>query len=421
MPAADPLNETIAGQVAVTRTIHEGVLVPLQGSRPAGDDLRKDNYWVELRAARPKPADPAADQLEMSRSAQADWTQYCDLLQDALCNRTKDLELALYLVEANSRVNHFAGLRDGLWMLGNLIRLFAEKGLHPVADDGDLEIQYGKLDWLNDKLPDVASELPITFGSDDGPRYSLNYYRESRRPGGIITAAAFDDAAKAGAVDAYLELRRTIEEALAELKNLKQTAEDSYGSEVSSFINAEEVLNECRGTVDRILSKRGADQQSTKVPLKAEVPGNGTLIGPTGMNASIDGGRDETWSRCEEMARRGNVDGALAAMTKLSAVETNGRVRFQRRLLLADLCLQSNRKKLAASILQELNEIIELHKLESWEAAEVIGGVWSRLVQCYRDRAGGTADENLEAAFYLKLSRLDPWQAVACGEPKKEH
>jgi len=106
-------------------------------------------------------------------------------------------------------------------------------------------------------------------------------------------------------------------------------------------------------------------------------------------------------------------------MAALAAAEPNGRVRFQRKLLLADLCIQTNRKKLGTSILQELNEIIEQHKLESWETSEIVGGVWSRLVRCYRDKAAGTADESLEAEFYLKLSRLDPWQALTCGEPAR--
>jgi type VI secretion system protein ImpA len=422
MPLTELHNDTIAGHGAVIRTIDETVLLPLQGGQPAGDDLRKNNYWVDLRAARPKPPDPQANPIEAARLAEPEWTRYRDLLLEALSNRTKDLELALYFVEANSRVHRFAGLRDGLWLLENLIRLFAAQGLHPLAEDGDLEIQYGKLDWLDEKLPDVASELPITFSKDDAPGYSLNYYNESRRPGGMITAAAFDEAAKTGRVEDYLELRDTIEETLAELKRLKQTVEVCYGSQVSSFSVAEETLTECRSAVDKILSKRRSDGQINKAPSGAGTsPGISQLFKQTAVPAPSDGNRAEAWSRCEEMARSGDVNGALAAMMSLSAVETNGRVRFQRRLLLADLCLQSDRKKLAISILQELNETIELHKLDTWETADVVGGVWSRLVQCYRDHAGGTADENLASAFYLKLSRLDPWQAVACGEPKKEH
>jgi len=125
------------------------------------------------------------------------------------------------------------------------------------------------------------------------------------------------------------------------------------------------------------------------------------------------------WLECEKLARSGKVDQALSRMVALAAAEPNGRIRFQRKLLLADLCLQTNRKKLGTSILQELHEIIEKHKLEEWETTEMVGGVWSRLVRCYRDRTAGTADESRETEFYNRLSRLDPWQALICGEPAK--
>jgi hypothetical protein len=125
---------------------------------------------------------------------------------------------------------------------------------------------------------------------------------------------------------------------------------------------------------------------------------------------------DDAWSQAEQLARS-DVPGALARMTALAAGEPNGRIRFHRKLLLADLCMQTNRKKLATSILQELNEIIETHKLEHWETSEIVGGVWARLVHCYRDKTAGTASEELEAEFFRKLSRLDPWQALTCGEP----
>ena len=109
-------------------------------------------------------------------------------------------------------------------------------------------------------------------------------------------------------------------------------------------------------------------------------------------------------------------------MTALAAAEANGRVRFQRKLLLADICIQTNRMKLARSILEELNELVDKHNLTSWETSDLIGAVWARLVRCYRDRNSGTANFDKAAEVYLKLSRLDPWQALALGDaPPEEH
>ena len=117
------------------------------------------------------------------------------------------------------------------------------------------------------------------------------------------------------------------------------------------------------------------------------------------------------------MARSGEIDAALSTMTALASAEANGRIRFQRKLLLADICLQTNRVKLARSILEELNELIDRHNLTSWETSDLVGAVWARLVRCYRDKSAGTASSEKAAEVFLKLSRLDPWQALSLGEP----
>jgi type VI secretion system protein ImpA len=126
------------------------------------------------------------------------------------------------------------------------------------------------------------------------------------------------------------------------------------------------------------------------------------------------------WAEAERMARSGEVDAALSTMTALAAAEANGRIRFQRKLLLADICMRTNRLRLARSILEELNELVEKHNLTAWETSDVIGAVWARLVRCYRDTAAGTANPERAAEFFLKLSRLDPWQALALGESTEQ-
>ena len=59
------------------------------------------------------------------------------------------------------------------------------------------------------------------------------------------------------------------------------------------------------------------------------------------------------------LIRSGQVDKGLAQMIRLSAKETCGRNRFQRKLLLAEVCLASKRERLARSILEELAEQID--------------------------------------------------------------
>ena len=137
-------------------------------------------------------------------------------------------------------------------------------------------------------------------------------------------------------------------------------------------------------------------------------------LGSGGMAEGMVSG---AWAEAERMARSGEIDAALSTMTALAAAEANGRVRFQRKLLLADICMQTNRLKLARSILEELNELVDKHNLTAWETSDLVGAVWARLVRCYRDKNAGTASSEKAAEVFLKLSRLDPWQALSLGEP----
>ncbi len=359
-----------AADDGVVRVIDACVLAPIQGLRPAGEDIRGLKLWVDLRTARPKADDPTADDSWQRANAVAtDWPSYGALVQAALCTRSKDLELGLFLTEARTRTDGFAGARDGFWMLRKLIEDFADRGLFPLADDGDLETQYGPLHWLNGRFPEVLHELELTR-SPEGPNYSLNYRIEAFNPrGGMITVAQWDSSATAGSSADYAELLGLIEAAQAELGLLKRVVSGRYGSDALSFAATEETLGSCRDVVSgflrRLESKGGRQAQDTHArPLTT--PQLATDRDQLNAEYAADGRGSGAWTECERLVRAGQVDQALREMTALAAGEPNGRIRFQRKLLLADLCLQTNRKKLGASILEELNEIIEQHKLETW-------------------------------------------------------
>jgi len=42
-------------------------------------------------------------------------------------------------------------------------------------------------------------------------------------------------------------------------------------------------------------------------------------------------------------------------------------------------------------------------------------------VRCYRDKSAGTANPEKALEVFLKLSRLDPWQALVLGEPTEQN
>jgi len=97
-----------------------------------------------------------------------------------------------------------------------------------------------------------------------------------------------------------------------------------------------------------------------------------------------------SWQQAEGLVRAGNVDRGLQQMAALAAVETSGRGRFLRKLMLVDVCRSAGRERLAKTILEELNEQIKDYRLDQWESSALVGAVWSRLYRLYKKSESST-------------------------------
>jgi type VI secretion system protein ImpA len=401
----------------VTRVVDEGVLAPISAGKPAGEDLRALRDWVEIKKARPNLSDTADKRdWEPANPVKTDWSIYKSLVEKALCTKSKDLELGVFLTDACARLHGFAGIRDGVWAVRGLLAEFANKGLYPVPEDGSLEARYGKLDWMNEKLAEVMREIPITMRSSPAVNYSMNYRDESLRQNGMISAAEFESAVAAGSREQYEALGKDLEEARTEFEQFEQVVNEQFGPAALSFVNSKQAFEDCQVAVNSILRKKLIAAKDGVIAGGIGTAQAFAFGSPGGAGNSLN----DSWSEAERMARGGEVDRALSTMAALAAAEPNGRVRFQRKLLLADICMQTNRLKLAKSILEELSEVVDKHNLTAWETSDLIGAVWARLVRCYRDKNAGTANSEKATEFFLKLSRLDPWQALAVGEPTEQ-
>jgi type VI secretion system protein ImpA len=406
----------------ILHTIEDSVLEPVPVGQQPGGTVLSDEDWIHLRRSRPNAYDTTDKGIWTPVDEEsAGWPRLKDLASSLLSRKSKDLRVAVWLTEANIVLHGFAGLRDGLRLIRELLMRFWDAGLRPEIQSGDLELRSGPLEWMDEKMADLIAQIPVTR-RNDGPNYSYNYYLESLRPaGGKITSEEFQAAVKATPVAAYRELHREMLESRAELQELERVAEEKFGPEALSFAHPREVLEDCRKLLESILRKLPAGEaagnpdldrpRDAGAPAAQTVPVYGTML-ESGVNG-------DSWQNAERLARAGQTDQALAEMTRLAAVEPNGRARFQRKLLLAEICLQTGRHRLARAVLEELAEQIEVHQLATWETSELIGAVWSRLYRCYRNEQAGTADADLAAKYFAQLCRLDPWQALACNEAQE--
>lgn len=423
------------------------LLEPISPDQPAGEDLRWTSDWDRIREAR--RADDGLESGKWKRKEQksSDWALVQELATAMLQKRSKDLQLAIWLTEANVKQNGFEGLRHGLYLSRELMVRFWDKGLFPVMDEGP-EDRSGPFEWMNEKLLHSILEIPITR-SEQGVDFNLMQLRDARLVGSESSwkdkDGYVDDDKKKVFDKALAEGRRSMDmfrsavaaterktyEALAseflaahqEFKDLDKLLDEKFGKVAPSLKDVRAVMAEISDEVLNSLAEKrlqepdtssepeivAADQQAGRpdsIKIRLPLSGFNSSASPMGNNVS--------WQEAERLIRSGNVDAGLSEMIRLAASETSGRSRFQRKFLLAEICQSSNRARLARTILEELAEQIDKFQLEAWETTDVIGGVWTRLYQIYN--TGDSSDKDRAAKLYDRLCRLDPWQALVCAE-----
>jgi tetratricopeptide (TPR) repeat protein len=343
----------------------------------------------------------------------------------------------------------FPGLRSGLRIIHALMARYWDQGLYPSMEDGP-EDRAGPFDWLNNKLVDVITALPITARADSGPDYSFNDLVDARRVGsetswrkaddeidearkraydaalseGRISLDLFEAAVKVTPRAAYELFAADFEQTFEEFKRLEKIVDEKFGDTAPQLSSCRTALQEIRTEVGKILEKkRAAEPDAVAKPgapaagdHATEMGGPVTMRFPLSLPESPSSTSSGTsWDEAEMLVRSGQVDKGLARMVQLAARETTGRNRFLRRLLLAEACLASGRPRLARSILEELAEQIDKFQLDAWESSEMIASVWTRLHKLYK-QADDSDDHDKAQKLYERLCRLDPWQALECGE-----
>ncbi|MGJ7530142.1 type VI secretion system protein TssA [Variovorax sp. GB1P17] len=130
----------------------DAFLLPLDDAQgPAGPSLRYDPVYARIRDARSED-DASLPMGEWTRTLKkADWRAAEILCTEVLQQRSKDLQVALWLTEAWVHLHALDGLAAGARLLEALARNFWDSA-HPRIEDGDAEVRAATFVWANDTL-----------------------------------------------------------------------------------------------------------------------------------------------------------------------------------------------------------------------------------------------------------------------------
>jgi len=177
------------------------ILAPLSPDAPCGPPARYDPVFTEIRLLREED-DPQLPMGQWERPLKrADWPAIEAKCIDMLAVRSKDLQIAVWLVEAWMRQHGVDGLRQGLRMLDALLRAYWDE-VHPhieadEAEQGDagpdLDARLAPLEWLNESLSaslrvhtvlvsvDAGKATPVTLA--DWERMTIREMAPEPTPG----------------------------------------------------------------------------------------------------------------------------------------------------------------------------------------------------------------------------------------------
>jgi type VI secretion system protein ImpA len=250
--------------------LRDDLLTPIAGDNPSGANLRYDPVYDQIKEARRQ--DDTGPQGDWQRERKiADYRLALDLASKTLAERSKDLQLAVWLTEAALHREKFPGLQQGLDLMRGLLEQFWDT-FYPEIEDDDLEPRIVLLSWVGERLVDPVRFTPITSGG-----LGLHHYKESRTVGseedaaqseskqqarqkaiaeGKTTIEDFDKDAASTSTAQYEAWVAAMDACLASIQTLGSLCDEKFGNDAPSFVPLRTAIEEVRHTANMILQKR---------------------------------------------------------------------------------------------------------------------------------------------------------------------
>jgi type VI secretion system protein ImpA len=158
--------------ISIDANIWQKLIDPISSSDdPCGSYLIYEKEYDDIKSARDED-DPSLPQgIWQKELKKADWHKVENICIDALTNKTKDLQIASWLMESWCKLYGISGLFKGT----QLIKVYVDKfwkDVHPHIHEDDIEFRMAPFDWLNEKF---AEKIPLMYitDRDSGDNYSL--------------------------------------------------------------------------------------------------------------------------------------------------------------------------------------------------------------------------------------------------------
>ncbi len=437
----------------------DSLLAPIAGENTAGENLRYTPVYDSIQEAR--RADDQMEQGEWQHEVKtSDWNQVLSLSIEALTEKSKDIQIAVWLLEALTVTSGFKGFNQGLEVIIGFLNNFWDN-LFPEIEDDDLDFRVGPFEFMNEKIWLPIKNIPVTDPSVSSG-YSLIQYQESRQVGteeaaakldktkrqlrdemiadGKITADTFNSAEHASSKQYYETLYEEINTCVDKFLTLDALIDEKFGKEAPRLAEVKASLEECHLLITKIVNKKRElepDPEPMVSEANSEQTGENAVVqentaqeqkqsGATGTTATHNivgqyhvnrllgsaGIEDAVWNDAVQKLNTTGIKSALEQLLGASCSAQSMREKTNYQLLMARICLKAGRPELARPVIEELHTTIDELQLVKWESPIWIAEALGTLYQCLK--AKGATDDDIKRADELlpRLCTLDITKAI---------
>lgn len=234
----------------------EGLLAPVSAEHPAGPSLRRSPVYAAIREARREDdasLPQGAWQFELKR---ADWETTATLAASALAKQSKDLQLAVWLLEAGVNLHGFHALAPGFVLLEQLCERYWDT-VWPQVEEGDLEYRGNVFRWLDEKLLPLLRRVPLTVSGREQEMCWADLEMSNRTGAAQEAGGEFLAALYATPSEDCEFARAGLATALSALESLQACLDRHFGADGPGFSALHRLLDEILGLYQGELGKRG--------------------------------------------------------------------------------------------------------------------------------------------------------------------
>lgn len=251
------------------------LLAPIPGEQPAGQSLRFDPLYDQIRLLRQEEDVTLPQGIWTRELKRADWPGVAAACIDALQSRTKDLQIAAWLTEAWIKLHGYRGLAAGLRVMAALCRDYWDT-LYPSIDaDGSTNARLGPVIWTVEKVTVAVKNIKVTQPTaEDSSAYgwidweiALHLVKMAKGDAAVAAAAAekrgditqpkFLVSVSLTPAPWFVALGGEVNDALSALAELDAVLTERCGEkDAPSVRSMREVLTAVQGFISRVVQER---------------------------------------------------------------------------------------------------------------------------------------------------------------------